>query len=227
MNIILNAIGITKLYQRGAETVRALNNVDLSIEKGEMVSVVGPSGSGKSTLLNLLGGFDSPTSGRIYLKGLEISRMKEKELTMIRRKEIGYVFQQFHLLPTLTVRENVTIPLIFSKKRDNGQVDRILEVVGLSNRANHLPSQISGGEMQRTAIARALIHDPDVLIADEPTGNLDSEMAASIFNLFHSINRQGKTVLIVTHNLELAKGCSRHLHIKDGLILDIPLKNSV
>lgn len=227
MNIILNAIGITKLYQRGAETVRALNNVDFSIEKGEMVGVVGPSGSGKSTLLNLLGGFDSPTSGRVYLKGLEISRMKEKELTMIRRKEVGYVFQQFNLLPTLTVRENVTIPLIFSGKRDNGQIERVLEIVGLSNRANHLPSQISGGEMQRTAIARALIHDPEVLIADEPTGSLDSEMAASIFKLFHSINQHGKTVLIVTHNLELAKGCSRHLHIKDGLILDIPLKNSV
>lgn len=220
MNMILNAIGITKLYQRGTETVRALNNVDLSIEKGEMVGVVGPSGSGKSTLLNLLGGFDSPTNGRIYLKGLEISRMKEKELTMIRRKEIGYVFQQFNLLPTLTVRENVAIPLIFSGKKDNGNIDKVLNMIGLSNRANHLPSQISGGEMQRTAIARALIHSPDILIADEPTGNLDSELASSIFRLFQSINQHGKTILIVTHNLDLAKQCSRCLHIKDGLLTE-------
>lgn len=216
MNTILNAIGISKFYRRGAETVRALDNVSLSIERGEMVAVVGPSGSGKSTLLNLLGGFDTPSEGKIYLKGLEISSMKEKELTLLRREGIGYVFQNFHLLPTLTVRENVSIPLIFSRKRDNGRVEEALTMVGLLSRASHLPSQISGGEMQRTAIARALIHDPDILLADEPTGNLDSEMAASIFRLFQSINQHGKTILIVTHNMELAKQCSRCLHIKDG-----------
>jgi ABC-type lipoprotein export system ATPase subunit len=218
MNTILNAIGVTKLYQRGAEKVRALNNVSLSIERGEMAAIVGPSGSGKSTLLNLLGGFDAPSEGKIYLKELEISSMKEKELTLLRREGIGYVFQSFHLLPTLTVRENVSIPLIFSGKRGDGRVEDILEMVGLSSRADHLPSEISGGEMQRTAIARALIHDPEILLADEPTGNLDSEMAASILKLFHSINQHGKTILIVTHNLELARQCSRCLYIKDGML---------
>jgi putative ABC transport system ATP-binding protein len=218
MGAILNAVGVTKLYIRGAETVRALDNINISIERGDMVAVVGPSGSGKTTLLNMLGGFDKPTNGSIYLKEFEISNMKEKELNLIRRKEIGYIFQNFHLLPTLTVRENISIPLIFSGKKEDGRVERVLEVVGLSNRATHLPSQISGGEMQRTAIARALINDPEILIADEPTGNLDSEMALSIFNLFNSINQQGKTIIIVTHNLELAKKCRRRLHIKDGRI---------
>ncbi|MBI4378702.1 MAG: ABC transporter ATP-binding protein [Nitrospinae bacterium] len=218
MSAILNAVGVTKLYIRGAETVRALDNINISIERGDMVAVVGPSGSGKTTLLNMLGGFDKPTNGSIYLKEFEISNMKEKELNLIRRKEIGYIFQNFHLLPTLTVRENISIPLIFSGKKEDGRVERVLEVVGLSNRANHLPSQISGGEMQRTAIARALINDPEILIADEPTGNLDSEMALSIFNLFNSINQQEKTIIIVTHNLELAKKCRRCLHIKDGRI---------
>jgi putative ABC transport system ATP-binding protein len=218
MGAILNAVGVTKLYIRGAETVRALDNINISIERGDMVAVVGPSGSGKTTLLNMLGGFDKPTNGSIYLKEFEISNMKEKELNLIRRKEIGYIFQNFHLLPTLTVRENISIPLIFSGKKEDGRVERVLEVVGLSNRATHLPSQISGGEMQRTAIARALINDPEILIADEPTGNLDSEMALSIFNLFNSINQQGKTIIIVTHNLELAKKCRRCLHIKDGRI---------
>ncbi|MEK6590015.1 MAG: ABC transporter ATP-binding protein [Nitrospinota bacterium] len=218
MGAILNAVGVTKLYIRGAETVRALDNINISIERGDMVAVVGPSGSGKTTLLNMLGGFDKPTNGSIYLKEFEISNMKERELNLIRRKEIGYIFQNFHLLPTLTVRENISIPLIFSGKKEDGRVERVLEVVGLSNRATHLPSQISGGEMQRTAIARALINDPEILIADEPTGNLDSEMALSIFNLFNSINQQGKTIIIVTHNLELAKKCRRRLHIKDGRI---------
>ncbi len=221
MNSMIELSGVRKTYRRGSEIVAAVNDVSLSIAPGEFVAVVGPSGSGKTTLLNLIGCIDKPDSGGVRVDGLETSRLAERGLTKIRAEKIGFIFQQFFLLPTLTVRENVELPAVFLGKR-NGAASRtgeLLDQVGLGSRASHLPSQLSGGEMQRVAIARALMNRPKVLIADEPTGNLDSKNAESILNIFRVLNGQGLTIVMVTHNAELAREAGKIVSMKDGAVL--------
>lgn len=212
---------VTKVYQRGNERVHALAGISLSIEMGDFLAIVGPSGAGKTTLLNLIGCVDSPTSGSIRVNGKETTQLSDRELTAIRKKTVGFVFQQFFLIPTLTARENVLVPTLFL--RENGDKSKkareLLDLAGLAHRANHLPSQLSGGEMQRVAIARALINNPSLLLADEPTGNLDSKQAENIIGILTALNQRGMTVILVTHNLSLAKNCRNLIHLRDGKII--------
>ncbi len=218
---VIEATGIGKTYPRGREKVCALNGVDLTIEPGEFVSIVGPSGAGKTALMNILGCLDAPSSGTLTIDGVQVTGKGEAELVKIRREHIGFVFQQFFLLPTLTVGENVGLPLLFSgKPYDPAKIETLLEKVGLSHRADHLPGQLSGGEMQRVAIARALVNDPRILLADEPTGNLDSVTADGIYRLFEELHEQGITVIVVTHNRDLAQRAGRVIMIRDGCIVD-------
>ncbi|OPX63422.1 ABC transporter ATP-binding protein [Methanoregula sp. PtaB.Bin085] len=216
---IIEATGICKTYHRGREEVCALKGVDLSIEPGEFVSIVGPSGAGKTALMNILGCLDAPSCGTLMIDGVQVTGKGEAELVKIRRDHIGFVFQQFFLIPTLTVGENVGLPLIFSGiPYDRARIDSLLDKVGLSHRAGHLPGQLSGGEMQRVAIARALVNKPRILLADEPTGNLDSVTADGIYGLFDDLHRQGITVIVVTHNRELAQRAGRVITIRDGCV---------
>ncbi|MBM3150424.1 MAG: ABC transporter ATP-binding protein, partial [Chloroflexi bacterium] len=201
---VIVARELAKTYHRGSEEIHALKDVNFSIKEGDFVAIAGPSGSGKTTLLNLLGCLDSPTHGILKLNGVETTGLKEKELVKLRRDNIGFIFQQFFLLPTLTVRENIELPLLFHRRNGfSNNSHEILELVGLKSRAEHLPNQLSGGEMQRVAIGRALINRPKVILADEPTGNLDSATAHKIMELFQGLNKQGLTLIIVTHNVEL------------------------
>jgi putative ABC transport system ATP-binding protein len=217
---VLEAKDLTKIYRRGREEIYALKSVDFSVDSGEFVSIIGPSGSGKTALLNVLGCLDTPTSGSLLLNGTETSGMKETDLVKLRRDNIGFVFQQFYLMPTLTARENIELPLLFSKKDGNkGRIDDVLEMVGLADRGDHLPGQLSGGEMQRVAIGRALINDPKIILADEPTGNLDSATSKMIFELFSELNRKGLTLIIVTHNLDLARQAQKMYTLRDGKIV--------
>ncbi len=209
-----------KTYQRGTELLHAVDGIDLAVSRGEFISLVGPSGSGKSTLLNLIGCVDKPTSGTVSIDGLDTSKLKEKALAGVRSEKIGFVFQQFFLLPTLTALENVELPALFSADRKKKEAARkLLETVGLSGREDHLPSQLSGGEMQRVAIARALINDPGLLLADEPTGNLDSINAEAAMRIFQEFNEKGLTIIMVTHNVELSEKTQRSVHLKDGKIV--------
>jgi ABC-type lipoprotein export system ATPase subunit len=217
---VLEAKDLTKIYRRGREEIYALSGVDFSVDEGEFVSIIGPSGSGKTALLNVLGCLDTPTRGSLQLNGKETSGLKESDLVKLRRDNIGFVFQQFYLMPTLTARENIELPLLFSKKNVNkGRIDDVLEMVGLGDRGDHLPGQLSGGEMQRVAIGRALINDPKIILADEPTGNLDSTTSKMIFELFSELNRQGLTLIIVTHNLDLARQAQKMYTLRDGQIV--------
>ncbi|MBM3167211.1 MAG: ABC transporter ATP-binding protein [Chloroflexi bacterium] len=217
---VIVARELAKTYHRGSEEIHALKDVNFSIKEGDFVAIVGPSGSGKTTLLNLLGCLDSPTHGILRLNGVETTGLKEKELVKLRRDNIGFVFQQFFLLPTLTVRENIELPLLFTRRNRYGNNSHeILEMVELEARAEHLPNQLSGGEMQRVAIARALINKPKIILADEPTGNLDSATAHKIMELFQGLNKQGLTLIIVTHNVELAKMARKTIHLRDGEIV--------
>lgn len=220
MSKIIEAENLIKTYHRGSETIRALNSIDLSIDASEFLAIVGPSGSGKTTLLNLLGCLDIPSAGKLAVDGLEISSIKPKDLTAIRSRTVGFVFQQFFLFPTLTAIENVELPSIFGRKNSHhAKAKELLELVGLKGRDNHRPSQLSGGEMQRVAIARSLINSPKLLLADEPTGNLDSENADAIFALLQTLNQDGLTVIMVTHNHELAQRAHRVIRLKDGRIV--------
>ena len=220
MSGIIEAKSLVKTYRRGREEIHALRNVDFHVNEGEFVSIIGPSGSGKTALLNVLGCLDSPTSGSLRLNGTETWGLKESGLVKLRRENIGFVFQQFYLMPTLTARENIELPLLFSKKnRNKSRIDEVLEMVGLSERGDHLPSQLSGGEMQRVAIGRALINDPRIILADEPTGNLDSATSQMIFDLFLELNRKGLTLVIVTHNLDLARQAQKMYTLRDGQIV--------
>jgi putative ABC transport system ATP-binding protein len=222
MSGIIEAKDLTKVYRRGREEIHALKNVDFRVDKGELVSIIGPSGSGKTALLNVLGCLDTPSSGSLLLNGIETNGKKESDLVKLRRDNIGFVFQQFYLMPTLTARENIELPLLFSHKHKNEsqkRIDEILQMVGLSDRGDHLPGQLSGGEMQRVAIGRALINDPKIILADEPTGNLDSATSKMIFQLFQELNRQGLTLVIVTHNIELAKQAQKIYTLRDGQIV--------
>ena len=210
---------IEKIYLRGSETVHALRGISLDIIQGDFISVTGASGSGKTTLLHLIGCLDNPTKGILRIDGIEVEHMRETDLVKIRRQKIGFVFQQFYLIPGLSVLENVRLPLIFSRRqKDVEELTFIIELVGLKDRIYHNPNQLSGGEMQRVAIARALINDPEVLLADEPTGNLDSENSERIFELLTSLNEKGLTVIMVTHNSELALRAKRVISLKDGRI---------
>ena|GEM_PF-166592 len=220
MKRIIDAKGLTKVFRRGREEIHALKNVDFQVGEGEFVTIIGPSGSGKTALLNTIGCLDTPTGGSLLLNGREVIGLKERDLVKLRRENIGFVFQQFYLMPTLTARENIELPLLFSHKDDSGQkVDEILRIVGLADRGDHLPGQLSGGEMQRVAIGRALINDPRIILADEPTGNLDSATSKVIFDLFGELNRRGLTLVIVTHNMDLARVAHRMYTLRDGKIV--------
>lgn len=213
---------VSKTYVQGEREISALSNVSFHIEKGEFLSIMGPSGSGKSTLLNLIGGLDQPTSGQIFLDGSALHGISDDELTLIRRKKVGFVFQFFNLLPILTAEENVGLPLLldgvpFSQIRDKAV--RILESVGLGSRIGHRPEQLSGGEMQRVAIARALITDPAVLLADEPTGNLDRNTGWEVLKLLEGLLEQGITLVVVTHDAEIGARAHRQIHMLDGRIV--------
>lgn len=223
---ILTARGLTRVYRRGSEEVRALDGVSVEIRKGEIVTFTGPSGSGKTTLINLLGCLDNPTTGELELAGRSLflngKTLREKELTRIRREAFGYIFQNFYLIPTLTVRENVAVPLAFYRRSEgDGEVERLLRLLGMEHRMNHLPKEISGGEMQRVAIARALVNRPQILLADEPTGSLDSKRMEEIGETLRELNRlEGLTIIMVTHDLNLARIGGRTVTLRDGRIFE-------
>ena len=210
---------IEKNYRRGAEEVRALRGVDLSIAAGELLAIIGPSGAGKTTLLHILGCLDQPTRGEVLFDGVNTSNMPESELVQLRREKIGFVFQQFYLIPGLSVFDNIALPLLFSKKQaSRTKILALAEMVGLEHRLDHAPAQLSGGEMQRAAIARGLVNDPEVLLADEPTGNLDSENSDKIYALLRSLSQNGLATVMITHNTELAARAQRTVQIRDGLV---------
>ncbi len=221
LNPIIRLKNVSKYFQAGSLQVTALSGVNLTLEKGDFVSVMGPSGGGKTTLLNCMGGLDTPDQGEIFLNDKLISRMDDRELTELRRKEIGFVFQFFNLLPTLSVWENVELPLLLSHASRKGQsrIQTLLDYVGLLDRAKSFPAELSGGEMQRIAIARALVHQPEIILADEPTGNLDSKNGYRILELLKNASNDFKTtIVIVTHNPEIAQYGNRHFEIHDGTL---------
>lgn len=211
---------IIKDFQIGTTTTKVLKDISLQVMQGEFVSIMGPSGSGKSTLLYILGGMDTPTSGQVFLNGMDISRFEDEKMSRIRRQKIGFVFQFYNLIPNLNVEENIMLPLLLDGKKMSEykkQLYQILEIVGLSDRRRHTPRELSGGQQQRVAIARALIGSPEILFADEPTGNLDSKTGIEIMNLLREINQTtGQTIIMVTHSPEAAKSSSRVITVQDG-----------
>lgn len=217
---ILETQNLCKTYGKGDVMVRALDNVSFSVEKGEFVAIVGPSGSGKSTLLHILGGVDTATSGSVIIDKTDISTLDETALAIFRRRQIGLIYQFYNLIPILTVEENLTLPLLLDgRKPDQAKVNNIIQKLGLSNRMNHLPNQLSGGQQQRVAIGRALINNPALLLADEPTGNLDSENSREIISLLRSFNKEfNQTVIMITHDERIAISADRIIAIEDGRI---------
>ena len=222
-DFIIEAHGLKRYYQRGAETVKALDGVDVSIRKGEIVAILGPSGSGKTTLINLLSGLDAPTEGTLVIDGKSVAGLSEDELVEVRRGALGFVFQNFSLLPTLTVTENIELPLMFlGLQADPERTRRVIDAVGLTDRANHLPRELSGGQMQRVAIARALIIEPKILVADEPTGNLDKATGGSIIALFKKLAKEdGLAILLTTHNTVFGSQADRAITLEDGRIVAV------
>ncbi|MFH0725863.1 MAG: ABC transporter ATP-binding protein [Pseudomonadota bacterium] len=218
---MIKLVNVCKTYQQGIREICALRNISFTIEKGEFLTIMGPSGSGKSTLLNLIGGLDQPTTGEIFMDNTPLHGISDEELTLIRRKRVGFIFQFFNLLPMLTAIENVGLPLLidgqpFAAIKD--KAGHLLEQMGLGSRTAHRPAQLSGGEMQRVAISRALIAAPPLLLADEPTGNLDSRTSEEIFNLLKKLNKNGQTIVVVTHNPKVAGYGSRLITLKDGAL---------
>ena len=219
--VVIRTEALAKMYQMGAEEVHALRGIDVEIRKGEYVAIMGPSGSGKSTLMNLIGCLDSPSSGRYWLAGRLVSELDDDELAYIRNKEIGFVFQTFNLLPRATALHNVELPLIYNGTPAEERIERAkqaLERVDLVPRMNHKPNELSGGQRQRVAIARALVNNPSIVLADEPTGNLDSKTGEEIMHLFENLHGQGNTIILVTHEMDIAQHAHRVIFIRDGKI---------
>jgi len=219
--IVIKTEGLAKVYEMGAEQVHALSGVDLEIRKGEYVAIMGPSGSGKSTLMNLIGCLDSPSSGKYWLAGRLVSELDDDELAYIRNKEIGFVFQTFNLLPRATALHNVELPLIYNGTPAEERIEKAkkaLERVDLTSRMSHKPNELSGGQRQRVAIARALVNSPSIVLADEPTGNLDSKTGEEIMALFKNLHSQGNTIILVTHEHDIAQNAHRIIFIRDGKI---------
>ncbi len=225
-DFVINITGIGKTYRIGEVIVNALREVDLQIKKGEYVALMGPSGSGKSTLMNILGCLDTPSRGKYFLNGTDVSNMTDNELAEIRNKEIGFIFQTFNLLARNTSLDNVALPLVYagiSKKDRILKAEEALRSVGLGDRMDHKPNELSGGQRQRVAIARALVNNPSIILADEPTGNLDSKTSVEIMELIEKIHEAGNTVIIVTHEEDIAKRAKRIIRLRDGLIEDYGL----
>ena len=226
MEELISIRGLVKNYQIGTQVVQALRGIDLDIRKGEYVAIMGPSGSGKSTLMNILGALDTPTSGHYFLNGLDVSKMIDDELAVVRNKEIGFIFQTFNLLPRYDALENVTLPLIYGGVPKHERRERALEVlgnVGLADRVTHKPNELSGGQRQRVAVARALVNKPSIILADEPTGNLDSKTSVDIMRLMKEIHQQGNTIIVVTHEEDIARRSQRIIRLLDGHIeSDLP-----
>jgi len=219
---IIQLDNVSRNYKMGESEVKALSNVNLNIKRGDFIAIVGPSGSGKSTMMNLVGALDLASRGDIFLDGQNIEHLHESELAQIRGRKIGFVFQTFNLIPTLTALENVELPMMFQnipKRERTEKAKKLLEEVKLGHRMKHLPNELSGGERQRVAIARALANNPEVILADEPTGNLDTKTGEEITQMFINLNKQGKTIIIVTHNVDLAKHANKIIKLRDGEIV--------
>lgn len=218
---ILRVENLTKIYGEGSTKVVALDNVSFSVEKGEFVAIVGASGSGKSTLLHLIGGVDRPTSGSVFIDGKDIYKFDDEKLAIFRRRQVGLIYQFYNLIPILNVEENITLPLdLDNRKVNKKQLDSLIKILGLENRKHHLPNELSGGQQQRTSIGRALITSPTIILADEPTGNLDSKSSDEIVELLRKSNRDFKqTIIMITHNVEIAKCADRIIQIEDGRIV--------
>ena len=219
--VVIRTEALAKVYEMGSEQVHALRGIDLEIHKGEYVAIMGPSGSGKSTLMNLIGCLDSPSSGRYWLAGRLVSELDDDELAYIRNKEIGFVFQTFNLLPRATALHNVELPLIYNGTPSEERIEKAklaLQRVDLTSRMHHKPNELSGGQRQRVAIARALVNDPSIVLADEPTGNLDSKTGEEIMNLFQNLHAQGNTIILVTHEMDVAQHAHRVIFIRDGQV---------
>jgi len=228
--MLISIKSLNKTYLMGAEIVEALKDVTLNIEKNEYVALMGPSGSGKSTLMNLVGCLDSPTRGEYWLNGTEVSTMDDGELAAVRNKEIGFVFQTFNLMPRLSALENVALPLVYagvSKEERLAKARKTLEAVGLGDRVMHKPNELSGGQRQRVAIARAMVNDPAIILADEPTGNLDSKTSYEIMGLFEQIHQAGNTIILVTHEQDIAMHAHRIVRLRDGLIESDTLNENI
>jgi len=220
---LLKLINVSKTYQLDGVSIRALQSASLEIKQGEFIAIMGPSGSGKSTLMHLAGCLDTPTSGKVFLRGKDISHFSEEKLAQIRNEEIGFVFQSFNLIPRVSAINNVALPLIYAGKKDKERKKRarqVLKQVGLAEREDHLPNQLSGGEQQRVAIARALVNRSNLVFADEPTGNLDTKSGEEIMKIFVSLNKKGHTVIVVTHEQEIADYAKRLIRIRDGKIVN-------
>lgn len=219
--MIIKTQNLKRFFKVGSEEVQALKGINLSVEKGEFLSIMGPSGSGKTTLMNIIGCLDTPTSGDYYLNNKLVNDLNDDELAFIRNKEIGFVFQSFHLLAKNSALNNVLLPLKYAGIKEdeaNTRARDVLDKVGLTDRINHAPSELSGGQQQRVAIARALVNNPSIIFADEPTGNLDSQTGDDVMNLFKELNKQGQTIILITHEEDIAKQSKRIINIKDGLI---------
>lgn len=218
---ILKVANLTKIYGNGSTKVVALDNVSFSVEKGEFVAIVGASGSGKSTLLHLIGGVDRPTSGKVYIDGKDIYELDDDKLAIFRRRQVGLIYQFYNLIPILNVEENITLPLALdNRETDKEYLNSLLKLLGLEKRKNHLPNELSGGQQQRTSIGRALITNPTIILADEPTGNLDSKSSDEIVELLRKSNKEYKqTIIMITHNMEIAKCADRIIQIEDGKIV--------
>ena len=221
---VISVRDVWKVYGKGDAKTYALRGASLDIEKGDFVAIIGPSGSGKSTLMHILGILDTPTRGEVIIKGEEVSGLSEDERAILRRNTIGFVFQQYNLSPSLTAMENVELPMIFAgvpREERRRRAKNLLELVGLGNRLHHYPNQLSGGQQQRVAVARALANDPEIILGDEPTGNLDTKTGEKILDLLKNLNRMGKTVIIVTHDPEIAKKVKKIVKIRDGVIEEV------
>ncbi len=220
-DVVIHTAGLSKYYVLGAETVRAVRRVDMVVRRGEFLAIMGPSGSGKSTFMNLIGCLDTPTDGSYWLNGREVSELSDDQLARVRNRDIGFVFQTFNLLPRASALHNVELPLIYAgvpARERRKRAEEKLERVGLGDRMNHKPPELSGGQRQRVAIARALVNDPALLLADEPTGNLDSQTSREIVEILVQLNQAGQTIVLVTHEPDIASAASRQVHLIDGLV---------